>query len=164
MSFGRDTAIGQPTNVAELYSMDFWSSSQEEVALTGAAGDKTLPSVVVADLPAGSTVVRAIAIFKFRSIESHTFAGGNKLDGVQDIQVKENAAGSFIDAINLVDDQFTLAQDTREGGDTILGTIDVTSEVDGNDTYAFQWDEAVADETGIKFNDVQMGLRIWYSR
>lgn len=146
-----------------LNTLDFWSLPQEEVALTGTAGDKSLPSVVVADLPAGATIVRAIAMFKFRSIENHTFAGVNKLDGAQEIQVKENAAGSFIDAINLVDDQFTIAETTREGGDVIIGAIDVKAQVDGNDTYAFQWDEAWADETGINFNDVQCGIRVWYS-
>ncbi len=143
-------------------SMEFWSLPQEEVALTGTAGDKSLPSVVVAGLPSGATVVRAIAMFKFRAIEAITFAGTNALEGAQEIQVKENASGSFIDAINFVDAQFGLAQDTREGGDTITGAIDVKGEVDANDTYAFQWDEAEAEETGINFNDVQTGLRIWY--
>ena len=162
-SKGRDQDIGQPTAPLQYDHMDFWSDVQEEVALTGTAGDKTLPSVIVADLPSGATITRAIVLFKFRMVENHTFAGGNKLGGAQDIQVKENAAGSFIDAINLADDQFTLAQDTREGGNIITGDNDVKAEVDENGTYAFQWDEAIADETGINFNDVQMGLKIWYS-
>ena len=146
----------------QLFCMDFWSVPQEEVAITGVAGDKALPSVVVAEIP--GTIVRAIAMFKFRMIESHTYAGGNSLAGAQEIQVKETAAGDWVDAINFVDTQFTLAQDTREGGDIIIGAIDVsTVEVDGNDTYNFQWDEAVAQQDGIKFNDIQVGLRIWYS-
>ncbi len=158
-----DLAAIEASRIRQLFSMDFWSLPQEEVALSGIAGDKSLPSVDVADLPDGATIVRAIAIFKFRTIENHTYAGINKLDGAQEIQVKENAAGSYIDAINFVDDQFTLVQDAREGGDVIIGAIDVSAEVDGNDTYAFQWDEAIADEDGIKFNDIQMGLRILYS-
>ena len=149
--------------VKPLHSMDFWSLPQEEVALTGTAGDKSLPSTTVADLPSGATVVRAIAMFKFMAIEAITFAGTNALEGAQEIQVKESGAGSFIDAINFVDAQYGLAQDTREGGDVIIGAIDVSAEVDENDTYAFQWDEAEAEETGINFNDVQCGLRIWYS-
>ncbi|GAI93604.1 unnamed protein product, partial [marine sediment metagenome] len=39
----------------QLFSMDFWSLPQEEVALTVAAGDKALPSVTVADLPGTAT-------------------------------------------------------------------------------------------------------------
>ncbi len=147
-----------------LFSMDFWSVPQEEVAVTGTAGDKSLPSVVIADLPDGATIVRAIAMFKFRMIESHTYAGANALDGAQEIQVKPTA-GSYIDAINFVTGQFTLAQDTREGGDVAIGAIDVSGsgKVEANGTYDFQWDEAIALEDGIKFNDVQVGLRIWYS-
>ncbi|KKL11645.1 hypothetical protein LCGC14_2543690, partial [marine sediment metagenome] len=66
-----------------LFTMDFWSLPQEEVALTVAAGDKALPSVTVADLPGTATIVRAIAMFKFRMVENHTYAGVNSLDGAQ---------------------------------------------------------------------------------
>lgn len=141
-----------------LCTMDFWSLPQEEVALTIAAGDKALPSVTVADLPAGATIVRAIAMFKFRMVESHTYAGVNSLDGAQEIQV-----AASVDAINFVDTQFTLAQDTREGGDVVIGIIDIAATVNANGAYAFHWDLAKALQTGIKFNDIQMGIRIWYS-
>ena len=158
-----DAIQAKTDNLPSKYPlMDFWSLPQEEVYVTNAAGDKSLPSVTVADLPAGATVIRAIAMFKFRSCEEVS-SGVNKLSGAQEIQVKETAAGAYIDAINLVDDQFTLAADAREGGDVFIGAIDVTGEVDGNGTYDFQWDEALADADGIKFNDVQCGLRIWYS-
>jgi hypothetical protein len=58
---------------------------------------------------------------------------------------------------------FGLAASTREDGDVIIGAIDVSATVDGNDTYNVQWDEALADADGINFNDAQVGLRIWYS-
>jgi len=159
-------AANLPTDIAALatsqgrmlFVMDFWSLSQEEVALTVAAGDKALPSVTVADLPAGATIVRAIAMFKFRMVENHTYAGVNSLDGAQEIQV----AGS-VDAINFVDTQFTLAEGAREGGDVIIGIIDIAATVTANGAYAFHWDLAKALQTGINFNDVQVGIRIWYS-
>jgi len=141
-----------------LFSMDFWSLPQEEVALTVGAGDKALPSVTVADLPDAATIVRAIAMFKFRMVENHTYAGENMLDGAQEIQV----AGA-VDAINFVDTQFTLAEATREGGDVVIGVIDIAGTVNANGAYAFHWDLAKALQTGINFNDVQMGIRIWYS-
>jgi hypothetical protein len=56
-----------------------------------------------------------------------------------------------------------LAASTREGGDVIVGAINVSGTVVGNDTYNLQWDEAVADLDGINFNDIQVGIRIWYS-
>ena len=145
-----------------LCSLDFWSVPQVSVTVTDAAGDKALPDVTVAGLPAGATIARAIAMFKFRMLEE-TSSGVNKLDGAQEIQVRDNAPGAWADAINFVDDLFTLAADAREGGDAIIGAINVSATVDGNGTYNFQWDEALADGDGIIFNDVQVGLRIWYS-
>lgn len=142
----------------QLFSMDFWSLPQEEVALTIAAADKGLPSVTVADLPGAATIVRAIAMFKFRMVENHTYAGVNSLDGAQEIQV-----AASVDAINFVTGQFTLAQDTREGGDVVIGIIDIAATVNANGAYAFHWDLAKALQTGINFNDIQMGIRIWYS-
>lgn len=153
----------------QLFSMDFWSDPMEEVQVAAAAGTLAItPTVTVADLPAGATIVRATAMFKFRMIEN-TYDGVNKLDGgtvaatSQVIQVKETAAGAYIDAINFVDDQFTLTALAREGGDVLIGSIDVSAQVDGNDSYTFQWLLAKADQDFINFNDVQVGLRIFYS-
>ncbi|GAJ11139.1 unnamed protein product, partial [marine sediment metagenome] len=36
-------------------------------------------------------------------------------------------------------------------------------EVDENDGYDFQWLNAKAHLGNLQFNDVQVGLRIWYS-
>jgi hypothetical protein len=146
----------------QLFSMDFWSVPQEEVALTAGAGDKALPDVTIANLPAGATIVRAFAMFKFRMVEN-TNGAANKLNGAQEIQVRDDTPSAWIDAINFVDDQFSIAATTREGGDVIIGAINLSATVDGNDTYNFQWDEAIADLANIQFNDVQVGLRIWYS-
>jgi len=139
--------------------MDFWSASLEEVQLGDAVAGATvtLPTVTVADLPAGATIVRAIAMFKFRMVENSNVAA-NKLSGAQEIQI----AGS-VDAINFVADQFTLAAETREGGDVIIGAIDIATTVTANGAYAFHWDLALADVASLLFNDVQVGLRIWYS-
>jgi hypothetical protein len=145
-----------------LCSLDFWSVPQEEVAVTNVAGDKSLPDVTVADLPSGAIIVRAIAMFKFRMVEE-TSSGANALNGAQEIQVRDDSPSAWIDAINFVDDQFTLGADDREAGDVVMGAIDISGTVDGNDTYNFQWDEAVADADGINFNDIQVGIRIWFS-
>lgn len=152
----------------QLFSMDFWSAPQEEVAIPAVAATLTLPIVTVADLPAGVTVVRAIAMVKFRMIENIN-AAANKLDGAtvaltsQVIQVQDDTPGTWRDAIKFVDDQFGLAASTREGGDVLIGDTDIAIEVDGNDGYNFQYLLAKADLLGINWNDVQCGLRIWYS-
>lgn len=150
-----------------LFSVDYWGDPQEEVQLTAAAGTKALPNVTVADLSLG-TVVRAIAMFKFRMVEN-TNVAANKLDGAtvagtsQVIQVRDDTPGVWRDAINFVDDQFGIgAGPLREGGDVLIGSVDIAVEVDGNDTYNFQWLLAKADLGNIQFNDVQTGLRVWY--
>jgi hypothetical protein len=163
-------AANLPTDIAnlathmgrQLFCVDYWSVSQEEVAVPAVAADLTLPDVVVAGIPAGATVARAIAMLKFRVVDNIN-AGANALAGAQEIQVDDSVATGWLDAINLVDNQFTLAASTREGGDVIIGAIDIKARVVGNDTYSFQWDEAVADLADIDFNDGQTGIRVWYS-
>ena len=151
-----------------LFSMDFWSNAQEEISVATAAATKTMPDVTVAGLPSGATVARAIAIFKFRMIEN-TSGAANSLNGAtiastsQVIQVRADTPGTWRDAIKFVDTQFGIAALLREGGDVLIGDTDVAVEVVGNDTYNFQWLLADANQDNLNFNDVQVGLRIWYS-
>jgi len=155
-----------------LLTMDFWSEGLEEVQIgDGAAGATVLlPDITVADLPGGATIVRAIVMFKFRMIENK-YQGANKLQAAtapltsQVIQIRSSAPLDYVDAINFVDDFFTLADSVREGGDVIVGTLDVSGAtgVDEEDTYNLRWLLARADADFINFNDVQVGLRIWYS-
>ena len=152
-----DTRTGR-----QLFSIDYWSIPQKMVVVPGGALDQALPDVTVAALPAGATVVKVAVMFKFRSISNAGAA--NKLTNAQEIQVRTDAPGAWADAINLVDDQFLIAAATVDApGDVVMGALNVVAVVAGNDTYNFQWDEAVADVAGLTFNDVQVGLRIWYS-
>ncbi|KKL61057.1 hypothetical protein LCGC14_2199130 [marine sediment metagenome] len=150
----------------DLYSLDFWSDVVEEVAVTGAQSTIAITggNVVVADLPSGATVVRAIAMMKFRMIEN-TNVGANKLDAAAALpmQVDDVANTGFLTCIDFVNDAFGMAATTREIGDTIIGDIDIAARIDANDTYDFQWLNAKADVANLQFNDVQMGIRIWYS-
>jgi hypothetical protein len=146
----------------QLFSMDFWSLPSTILAVTAVAGDKALPDVTVAGLPAGATIVRAMAMFKFRMVLNSNVAA-NKLNGAQEIQVRDDSPSAWIDAINFLDGQFSVAGSAKEGGDVIIGAINVSGTVDGNDTYNFQWDEAIATLLGLDFYDPQIGLRIWYS-
>jgi len=143
-----------------LITRAWFSTSQISVTADTTHTDAALPSVVLPNIT--GTIVSVFAGFKFRMIEN-TNAAVNKLSGAQEIQVKENAAGAFTDCINFVDDQFGLAASTREGGDCIIGNIDVVAEVAAfNKTYAFQWDEPLTDQTAIVFNDVQTFLIVSY--
>lgn len=143
-------------------SMDFWSIPQLAVAIPIAAATQTLPNVIVDVLPATATVIRAIAIFKARSISNAGAA--NKLTGAQEIQIQKGGAGGFVDAINFVVDEFKIAAAAVDApADVIIGAINVVAKVTGNDTYNFQWTDAVADVAALTFNDVQMGIRVWFT-
>ncbi len=143
-----------------LKSMDYWSETQEELQVDAGGGTETLPTVTVGDLPATATIIRAIAMFKFRMVEN-TYAGANNLNGAQHIQVQAGG-GTWRDAISIVDTLCKFTEAAREGGDVWIGDHDIAVEVDENEAYSFQW---VADalQEFIQFNDVQTGLRIWYS-
>lgn len=148
-----------------LFSMDFWSNPVEEKAVTAAQVTAAVgAAVTVADLPAGATIVRAIVMMKFRMVEN-TNAAENSLDctAVQPIQVDDSVNTGWVTAIDFVDEQFKIAATTREAGDVLIGDNDVAARVDGNDTYDFQWLNAKAHLANIQFNDIQMGIRIWYS-
>ena len=152
----------------QLLSMDFWSDSLEEARINAAGVSVSLPGVTIDSIPAGATILRAIAMFKFRMVEN-TNTAANKLNGgtvantSQVIQARDDTPGAWIDAINFVDDQVGLDGETREGGDVCIGSIDISSIVDGNDGYEFQWLLGKADLDFINFNDVQIGIRLWYS-
>ena len=143
----------------QLFSEDFWSIPQIAVVIPAGAATQTLPDVIV-DIPAGATVVKATAMFMFRMLDNAGAA--NKLSGAQHIQIQKGA-GAFGDAISLVDDQFGIGEATREGGTLVVGDHNVAATVTADETYGFQWLDALADVAGLTFNDLQMGIRVWYS-
>lgn len=147
----------------QLFSMDFWSETQEELEVDADGGTETLPSVNVAGLPAGITIVRAVAMFQFRMVEN-THDGANGLNVAQHIQVRSDEPGEWRDAISIADTLCTFTEKAREGGSLWIGDHNIEPEITAwlNDIYSFQW---VADALFefIRFNDIQTGIRIWYS-
>jgi hypothetical protein len=140
----------------------FFSASQISVTVTDGGTNLALPSVVLPNIT--GTITHVYAGFKFRMIEN-TNAGANKLNVTQYIQTN-NAAEGLDNAIQLVDDQFGLAASTREGGDCIVGNIDLQASahpIDAfNVTVTFQWTTADADLPNIVLNDVQTFLIVSY--
>jgi len=114
-----------------------------------ALGSVTLPNIT-------GTITHVYAGFKFRMLEN-TNVAANKLNGAQEIQV------DTVDAINFVDHQFGVAASTREGGDCIIGAVDLVATVDVfNHAYAFVWDEPLTEVDSLVFNDVQPFLIVSY--
>lgn len=142
--------------------MDFWSDLDDVIDLPVGPTDTALPSVVVSGLPAGVTLDRVVAILKVRAIENTNAGGPNAIDGAQVIQVQKGA-GAWATAINLADNQWTVAASTREAGDVLIGDNDIKATVDGDATYNFQFDAAAVDLASLRLNDVIVGLRFYFS-
>ena len=143
-------------------SIEFWSLIDDMVPLVDGALDTGLPSVVVAGLPAGCTIVRVEAMLRFRNVEN-TFAGANALDGACPIQLQDSVPCAMTTCITIPDNFLTFAVAGFQPGFTVNGSINMSAIVDGNDTYAFQWDAAQVDSDFIKLMDVQTGLRIYFT-
>jgi hypothetical protein len=139
----------------------YFSDTDDSITCKTDSSDLTLPSVVLPNIT--GTIVSAFAGIKFRIIEN-TNGAGNGLNGAQDIQVKESAAGAYMDAINLVDNQWLLPASTREGGDVVVGDIDVVAQVAAfNKTYNFIIDNNDVDQADLNLIDVQTFLIVyWY--
>jgi hypothetical protein len=144
-------------------SIDVWSSYLALVQLTSVAGDKPLPSITIAGLPTGATIVRAIMMLKYRTIEN-TNAAVNSLSGAQNVQAEKAVGGAWVTGIALGGGECSVPASTRESGDVMMGTNDIASEIPANgEVVDFKWTNAKSAQDSLNFNDVQVGLRIWFT-
>lgn len=144
--------------------VDFWSMADDVIDLPAAPASVNLPDVVVSGLPTGITLVRVVAVLKVRAIENTNAGGINAINGVQAIRVKKSTGTWGIDdiaSITLPDNLWTTAASTREMGDLMIGGNDVKSEVDGEGTYNFRFENARVDLDYLRLNDVMIGLRFY---
>lgn len=145
-----------------------WSAYQLTITLGAAQLTIALPNIIVAGIPAGATVTKALIDVKCRTIENSN-AAVNNLNGAtvaatsQVIQVQNSVGGTWTDCINFIDNQFEIGISSVEGGDLMGGQINVSGEVDGNGTYNLRWLLSRADLNSLIFHDVQARSIITYS-
>lgn len=156
------TGGGVPVIRYGAYALDFWSSPLTAAIVTNPAANIALQDVIVAGLPTSVTIQRAIAMFKFRAVEN-TNVLSNTISGAQFIAVQKGGTGGYTNAITIPAFTCTLTALTREGGDVWLGNININALLTGNDTYNFRWVSALSTLATMVFNDIQTGLRVWYS-
>jgi hypothetical protein len=157
------------SSLAVIPMPPFYSNPQLglTIPIVSSAGTLGLPSVVVAGIPTGATVVRAKPILIYRIIDNLA-ATLNKLSGAtvantsQVIQIKKGA-GSWVDCLTFLDDQLSMPALSREGGSPLVCGLDMSATVTGNDTYTFQWLLAGADAASLYLQGVHMILQIAYS-
>ncbi len=161
VSSGGDSEAIQ-TSLGRLRTTQRWKSDvQAIVTLTTTAGDKSLPSVTIAGIPAGVTLIKVEAIMLFRAIED-TSGSANEIEAgcTPAVQVKETSAGTYTDAITVIDATLVVGASKVANGSVWFGNIDVKAEVNEDDTYAFQFDQADAVGNNLLLRDVQIILEV----
>ncbi|KKN75608.1 hypothetical protein LCGC14_0378460 [marine sediment metagenome] len=145
-----------------IQSMDFWSEIDNLVTVTSTAANQALPAITVSDIPVGASVKIVKMMLKFREIEDTSNAENSLvLAGSEHIQI-DKTGGTYIDAIKLVAGMALTAAKAIVPGDVWVGDINISSEVDGNDTYETRWEGADCTANNLLFRDVQVGVRVWF--
>ncbi|MFQ6029151.1 MAG: hypothetical protein ACE5Q6_16855 [Dehalococcoidia bacterium] len=170
MSLRQGFGAGRPLTDREIGELSesrggrlvFAGAVQATLVLPAVAASLTLPSVTIPSLPAGITIDRVIAAVAWRKqLDSSGVA--NAVNGDQQVQVRDDTPGTFRDAITIADNSLETAANATEGGLMLLGDSDISVEVDGADTYEFQWQNAQVDGASLTLHDVQTYLIVEYT-
>lgn len=131
----------------------------DRIVLPAVAGNLVLPSVTIASIPSGIVIERVIAAFAWRK-QVDSSAVLNAINGTQQIQVRIDTPGTFINAIQMSDNTLETVASATEGGMMLLGAPDISAEVVGVGTYEFQWTLALVDGASLTLHDVQTYILI----
>ncbi len=152
--------------------MDFWSIPENLITITNVALDRAFPDIVVAGLPTGVTVQRAVLIFMCRAINNLSGAANyiNAANRTLRIKISTGAWG-VADVVGITFDNQSLycLGGTKEAGLPIIGSINLNATVTGNGTYnvatrqTASADALVALAASLELYDIQVGLRVFYS-
>jgi predicted secreted protein len=149
--------------LATTHEMTFFSEVDDLITVNAAAADETFPPVTVADVPAGATVVRAIlGVIVGEFEDTSTAENSVVLAGTEHFQI-DKTGGTYIDAIKLLAGQWLTPASGRRGGTVLIGDIDISSEVDDNDTYEIKWEGADVTGASLLLRDVQTFIKLWYT-
>jgi hypothetical protein len=146
-----------------MASIDIWSAYTTQVQLTIVAADKTLPSLTIVGVPSNATVTRALLLVKVRIVDN-TNGAINSVSGAQNIQVQAAVGGSWITGIALAGGEFSTSALTREAGDVLMGGQDISAQIPANGSVlSVKWALALAALNNLNFDDIQSGVRLWYT-
>jgi hypothetical protein len=158
------TSLAIQIKVSKLLPyIDIWSPYLAQVQISTAPGDQALPSITMAGLPSGTTVNRAVMMLKVRTIEN-TNALVNSVSGAQNIQAEKAVGGAWITGIALAGGEFSVPATIRENGDVLMGSQDISAQIPANGALiSFKWALAKSAQNNLNFNDIQVGVRVWYT-
>jgi hypothetical protein len=152
-------------SVTYVSMMEFWSDLDDIINLTTATTNVDLPNVVVANLPANTTILRVIGLIKVRAMED-TSGATNAINGANTVKVKKSTGAWGVDdvaLIDIVDNIWSTSASTKEGGMIIEGDNNASGEVDGNATYNIRFNGNIfADGNNLNLIDVAVGLKVYF--
>ena len=160
---------GQPLTDREVVTIGrdgkklFPGGIDDRIVLPAAAASLVLPSVTIASgaLPSGITITRVFAAVSWRK-QVDSSAALNAINNAQQIQVRDDSPGTFRNAITIPDNALETASSATEGGIVLFGAADISVEVDGDDIYEFQWQNAQVDGASLTLHDFQTFLIVEY--
>lgn len=166
-------AVALESSLAKIVShIDVWCltpMSSVTLGINGGAADVALPDVVLDDglIPEGATIHRVVAMIKIAVLRDTSGLDNavNKQPAGFPLQVKESLDGSWTNAILIPDNSWAVDVSTSldRGGDVLIGTSDIKSEVASDGlTYNFQFAAPVVDGDNLLLLDVMVGLRIYF--
>jgi len=145
------------------------------LAIPAVAADLSLADVVfpAGFLKTGAVVDSIYLMVKWRK-QIDSSSAPNAINGTGKAwRIKKNGAAlaDYIEGIVLKDNQMATGADATEGGDMIIGSLDVKAEVDDvdNETYNISGEQTthadapVVDGASLTLHDVYTGLRVYFS-
>jgi len=153
--------------------MDFHSATPTAVlAIPAVAADKDFPSVIVAGIPSGATMLSAEAMLVIGALHDTSAAENQVAAASKTLRVKKSTgAWGADDIVALTFSQNALECKASEygGGRVLFGGTDVKAEVDGNATYNFRSeqtnrsDAVTATGASLELLDVSTILRVLFT-
>ena len=151
--------------------MDFWAHpAADKVTITSSAADIAFPSIVVAGLPSGLTLVRVVFVLVIANLKD-TSAADNYINAASKsirIMLTGGAWGTNDIIALTLDNQALYTKASAERGGPVLYGPDIKATVTGNGTWDVQSDEdarsdaIVALGDDLELFDVSVGLRFFY--
>lgn len=162
-SSGESTLLTR--SVVTTSMMEFWGDVNPIITLTTATSNVNLPDVVVASIPANSTILRVVGVIRMRAL-NNTNASVSAINGAAVINIKKSTGAWGVDDVALIDipdNIWSVAASTKEGGMTIEGDNDSSSKVNANATYNLRFNGNVfVDGNNMELIDVNVGLKVYF--
>ncbi len=151
--------------------IDFWAHpAADKITIDSSAADIAFPSIVVAGLPSGLTLVRVVFILAIANLKDTSTADNYINAASKSIRIKlSTGAWGTDDIIALTLDNLALytKASAERGGPVLIGP-DIKATVTGNGTWNVQSDEAARSDALVSLGDdlelfdVSVGLRFFF--